>query len=374
MTFVLTAPTELHTIDVNDPCDPSIEPPEIEPKAETNGEAQANKQNPSIVVKMVQDNMSDSSESDSDNSDSDGSDTGDKSDSSDDDSTDADESDGSEADAPFEYDEVIDDASKTASDDVVHEEDLGGEAMATASAIAGVSVVSGLREKRTLIIVFVLAAVIACALYFFWRKIQDMKKKLCQLEQQQEMGINDRDVQLISSQVLQEFLQQERKEEGAQSRSDIQECSDEASYGVANALHEYSEEEHDPHRSDIDRLITIDECSDEASHGDTVVEDAKEDEPVEVSDIPSATSAAAAPIPPVETSHPAAPEPPVATPKAVAEPDRTAPPDAPLEPAEPAAAELVEVKEADLDSQPEGVAVQQTPTKRRSRRSKVQVD
>lgn len=407
MSFVVTTPNELHTIDVNDPSDPSLVPPEIDQKSEGGEETDQleSAQEPSLVVNMIKDAGDESSESEyegSDDGDGSDDDSSDESESSEDDGSDDDGSDDdqSDADAPFEYHEVIDDASKSTHDDIVHEEDLGGEAMATASAIAGVSVMSGFRGKRTLIIGVVLAAITACAMYFIWRKMQDMKKKISQLEQQQEMGLNDRDVQLISSQVLQDYLQQE------------------------------PEEESEPRRGGVERLETIPEYPDAAEgkthlrtdHPERVSTPAAAEAPVEMAEpaVPEAPVAAedpvapVAPEAPVEISEPEAPDAPVemaepaaheapVTPEApveMSEPAASVTSEEPVEMAEPAAPEAPVAPDAPVEAagpvapeepldgpdepdkrQPlpprvidEDVPVQEPPTKRRSRRTKAGVD
>ena len=390
MSFVLDTPNELHTIDVDDPSDPSLVSPETEQKSV--GEGQHNhhvsQEEPPLVVNMVkgEDDESSESEDESDayNSESDG-DTfecdGNNSESSDESEDDGSDDPDDRSDGAFEYHEVIDDVSKSAHDDVVHDEDLGGEAMATASAIAGVSVMSGFRGKRTLIIGVVLAAITACAIYFIWRKMQDMKKKICQLEQQQEMGLNDRDVQLISSQVLQDYLQQE------------------------------PEEEIEPRIGETDRLQSIPECSDDACPDDALSATKAPGEPrgwEPAGPVETTETAPASPEPepalgkaepeareePAETgetapAETASPEPPPgkAEPEAREEPVETREPataetasqELPPRKAEPAAPEAAEEPHVKAPVQPsseepavihEDVPVREIQTKRRSRRSK----
>lgn len=218
---------ELHTIDVNDPSDPSLvsqAPEHSEADEQSILPTQSNVDAQHEPASGSESDQGSGSESDKGTSDDDSDDGSDDSSSDDDDSSEdngsdctVSDDDGAHGDytaesahpEPFEYAEVIDDASKTASGDAAHDEDLGGEAIAAASTIAGASVLSGLRGKRGLVLGILLTAILACALYFIWRKMQDMKNKIIQLEKQQEMGLNDRDVQVISSQVLEDYLKQD---------------------------------------------------------------------------------------------------------------------------------------------------------------------
>lgn len=244
---------ELHTIDVNDPSDPSLvsqapEHSEADEQSILPPQDNVDAEHESAPLVFMVKGSSDGSGSESDDgpgsesgngtSDEDSDDGSDDSSSDDDDSSEDNGSDCTVSDddgahddytaesaqehpEPFEYPEVIDDASKTASGDAAHDEDLGGEAIAAASTIAGASVLSGLRGKRGLVLGILLTAILACALYFIWRKMQDMKNKIIQLEKQQEMGLNDRDGQVISSQVLEDYLKQDPED-----ADDEEECVD----------------------------------------------------------------------------------------------------------------------------------------------------
>lgn len=145
----------------------------------------------------------------------------------------------------FDYEDVIDDTSNTPSKNQVHDEDIGGEVVATAS-IVGASAVSSFRGKRSLIIYIVVMLVVACILYYMWTKIHDLKKKILQLEQQQEMSLNDRDVQAISSQVIEDYL---REEDEAEDTSESGTTTS-ADNRVLDTIDEVSEENDEPVEDD----------------------------------------------------------------------------------------------------------------------------
>ena len=243
MDFVLSTPVEIHTIDVTDSDDPHVlqaipestavshgdthstshtaEEVPLEDDAASSQEAEDASARGSAEGAQPSEDESDAEsgdESDEESNEgseqevgyesSDESGDDDSGDESSDDSSDE-EQPTSEKDEAFEYAEVIDDGSKPIPTDAPHDEDLGGEAIAAASTVAGVTALSSMRLRRNLIIGAIITALGAVALYYLWRKMQDMKKKICQLEQQQEMGLNDRDVQFISSQVLEDYLKQE---------------------------------------------------------------------------------------------------------------------------------------------------------------------
>lgn len=143
----------------------------------------------------------------------------------------------------FDFEEVIDDASKTPQSGHIEDEDIGGEVVTAATTIAGASAVSCFHAKRSLLVGIAVAVLVACALYYIWRKFEDMKNKLLQLQQQQEMSLNDRDVQVISSQVLQDYL---REEDAKEDMSDYNTSGTDTS-------------------ADNDALQTIEETSEESS-------------------------------------------------------------------------------------------------------------
>lgn len=240
MDFVLSPPVEIHTIDVNDTDDPSVLQAIPEDTYSTSHIVDDAASSQGALVGHTAEDESDAgsgeeSDEQSDEESDEGSEAegGDESsdesgddesgDESSDDSSDEEqgtasvtsEKDDAYEDSAFEYAEVIDDGSKAIPADAPHDEDLGGEAVAAASAVAGVTALSSMRLRRNLIVGVILTALGAAALYYLWRKMQDMKKKISQLEQQQEMGLNDRDVQFISSQVLEDYLQQEVAREDA---------------------------------------------------------------------------------------------------------------------------------------------------------------
>lgn len=246
MEFTFPPPANIHTIDIDDAQDPSVLREEItetgttpatEPPMDTKATAYTAPQevqddfvddyddddfasdkgdtpptyNDNAQAELSSDDESDeeSEEESGDESEDDSEDSSDEdSDSSDDDNSTTSAASEKERSRGFEYTEVIDDTSKAVPADPPCDDDLGGEAIAAASTVAGVTALSSMRLRRNLIIGVILAALGAVALYYVWRKIQDMKKKIAQLEQQQEMGLNDRDVQCISTQVLQDYLKQ----------------------------------------------------------------------------------------------------------------------------------------------------------------------
>ena len=250
MEFTFPPPANIHTIDIDDAQDPSVlreettEPvttPTAEPPMDTkataytapqevqddfaddyddddfasdrgdtprtyNDNAQAELSSGDESDEQSEDESEGESEDESEDESDEDSDSSD--DSSDDDDSTASAASAKEKSSGFEYTEVIDDTCKAAPADPPCDDDLGGEAIAAASTVAGVTALSSMRLRRNVIIGVILAALGAMALYYVWRKIQDMKKKIAQLEQQQEMGLNDRDVQCISTQVLQDYLKQ----------------------------------------------------------------------------------------------------------------------------------------------------------------------
>lgn len=114
----------------------------------------------------------------------------------------------------FEYPEVIDGASRMGDVGSVHAEDLGGESVQAATAVAGVAALSAFRGKRYILLWVLFGGVTIIALYFIWHKIREMKSKINLLEQQLEMGLNDKDVEVISAKVLEDYLLQEAEETG----------------------------------------------------------------------------------------------------------------------------------------------------------------
>ena len=227
MEFTFPPPENIHTIDIDDAQDPSVlrekttetgttpatEPPtapqQVPDKFADKGDIPRT-YNDKVQAKLLSEDKQseDESDEDSDSSEDESEDESDEdSDSSDDDSTTSAAS-AKERSGGFEYSEVIDDTCKAAPADPPCDDDLGGEAVAATSAVAGVAAMSSMRLRRNVIIGVILAVVGAMALYYVWRKIQDMKTKIAQLMQQQEMGLNDRDVQCISTQVLQDYLKQ----------------------------------------------------------------------------------------------------------------------------------------------------------------------
>ena len=226
MAFVESGMETLHTIDTTDPDDPSVVPdPAVvdEAGAPDSGDAGelpgAHKPAAIAVGDVPAANESDGSDESEDSGDDDSGDESetDSSDGDSDSSASTSSCDDGESTPSvqleptnFEYPEVIDDGSTAGKVRTTQDEDLGGESVAAASAVAGVTALSAFRLRRSFILGIIVTAIGACALFYLWRKMRELKKKISQLEQQQEMGLNDRDVQFISSQVLQDYLKPEQ--------------------------------------------------------------------------------------------------------------------------------------------------------------------
>ena len=95
----------------------------------------------------------------------------------------------------------------------VYDEDIGGQSVASASVVAaglaGCSMVSSSKRKGMLIVAVVSLGIMTIVVYTLWQKIREMRKELKELEKQQDMGLNDKDVQSITTQVLEDFLRRE---------------------------------------------------------------------------------------------------------------------------------------------------------------------
>eukprot|EP00752_Nemacystus_decipiens_P004382 g4005.t1 len=202
----------------------------------------------------------------------------------------------------FEYAEVIDDASKAEPADAPHDEDLGGEVITAASAVAGVAAFSGMRSRRNLIVGVVLAALGAIALYYIWRKMQDMKNKISRLEKQQDMGLNDKDVQCISSQVLEDYLKQvEAEDDGDEANEPSDDGSDDATSSSLDTIPEGTSEDtpdpETPHAHSIEASVQEEGRAPCVGDGD---DSRRADDTQEVQqpiDVPGADDAAAEPQP-----------------------------------------------------------------------------
>ena len=130
----------------------------------------------------------------------------------DDDSEDDSEYDSDEDDSDediFEYPDVIDGASKIGPNPNLFDEDIGGQTIDSASVVAAGAVGSAIMGKRnTIIISIVVAGVFSYIMYLMYLKIADLRREIANLESQQEMGLNDKDVKAISTQVLEDFLRE----------------------------------------------------------------------------------------------------------------------------------------------------------------------
>jgi len=110
------------------------------------------------------------------------------------------------------YPDVVDD---------IANEDLGGENVSTASVMAA-SMMSGAivaKSKGSMawyVILFNVIAVggLGLALYYAWRRIQELSKMVKTLEEENHMAINERDVQVITTKVIEEIINESGDEEG----------------------------------------------------------------------------------------------------------------------------------------------------------------
>lgn len=125
----------------------------------------------------------------------------------------------------FEYEHVLEEGSRHGSTHVtrhgtetvgevedVYDEDIGGQSVASASVVAaglvGSSMVTSNR-KGVMVVALVSFGIMTIVIYTLWKKINEMRKEIKELEKQQDMGLNDKDVQSITTQVLEDFLRRE---------------------------------------------------------------------------------------------------------------------------------------------------------------------
>ena len=89
-----------------------------------------------------------------------------------------------------------------------HDEDLGGESVASASVIAGLAGCSMISSNRKGWALFAFASigVLSVVIYMLWKKIQELNKNINTIEKNQDMGLSDKDVESITTQVLEDFL------------------------------------------------------------------------------------------------------------------------------------------------------------------------
>lgn len=147
------------------------------------------------VAKLVEEDPNDSSDESSDESSDDSSDGSDE------------ESDSDEEEVGFEYPDVIDGASKIGKAENAYDEDIGGQAVDSVSVLAaGVAGTALVGRKSSLVLGLCASGIVAYVIYLLWIKIGELRKEVARLEKQQDMGLNDKDVKVITTQVLEDFL------------------------------------------------------------------------------------------------------------------------------------------------------------------------
>ncbi len=114
----------------------------------------------------------------------------------------------------FEYGEVFETVPCSVGIPENFDEDIGGESIASASVLAaGLIGSSSSRNKSSLIIGLLLLGVVGLASYIIWNKIKAMKEEMKKLEMQQNMGLSDKDVEKITQETINNFVERERENE-----------------------------------------------------------------------------------------------------------------------------------------------------------------
>ena len=232
----------------------------------------------------------DETESDSEDSDSGSEDSDDSSEEEDDELSESDDDDSeessddeSENEEPdiFEYPDVIEGASKIGDVPNLFDEDIGGQTIDSASIVAAGAVGSAIFGKRNNIVIGIaVAGVLSYIMYLLYAKIADLRKEISNLERQQEMGLNDKDVQEISTQVLEDFLR-----EGVNNVADVDVTDSVIDEVIDDVLEERTYEVVDEGIVDegiVDNVVDElpDEVVDEVS--DEVVDEVSDEVPKEV--------------------------------------------------------------------------------------------
>ena len=131
-------------------------------------------------------------------------------------------------DEQFEYPDVIEGASKIGhGPSNVHDEDIGGVSVNSASVLAaGALGCTAVSKKGSIVASLILAGLVSYAMYLLWNKIVDLRREINELERQIDMSLSDKDVEVISTQVLKDFIQkgsevEEAAEEYTQSVSEM---------------------------------------------------------------------------------------------------------------------------------------------------------
>ena len=99
----------------------------------------------------------------------------------------------------------------------IYDEDIGGQSIA--QSVIAASVVSGFaasRKRSTWVpVVLGVAAmgIVGFAVYYFMRRFNQLQKKIRILEENQDMSLNDKDVEAITTKVLEDILDEEGKED-----------------------------------------------------------------------------------------------------------------------------------------------------------------
>ena len=109
-----------------------------------------------------------------------------------------------------------------------HDEDLGGESVASASVIAGLAGCSMISSNRKGWALFAFASigVLSVVIYMLWKKIQELNKNINTIEKNQDMGLSDKDVESITTQVLEDFLTTETNKAIAKQQSPTESLPD----------------------------------------------------------------------------------------------------------------------------------------------------
>ena len=128
----------------------------------------------------------------------------------------------SDDDSENELDEIseIDEDEEHIYPEEEEDDDLGGEDVATASLVAA-SLVSGMTIGKTKTgmswthLMFNVVAIggLGIALYFAWSRIRELTKNLKELEESNHMAMTERDVQVITTQVIDEMLKESDSED-----------------------------------------------------------------------------------------------------------------------------------------------------------------
>lgn len=115
----------------------------------------------------------------------------------------------------FQFEDVLDAGSQSI--EGVFDEDIGGQSIEGSSIAIAAGLGYGLSRKTTVLFYgVILSGVIALVMYVVWRKMKKLKSELETLERQQEMSISDKDVRVITTQVIEEFLNSEAPLQEAQ--------------------------------------------------------------------------------------------------------------------------------------------------------------